>query len=528
MKSENPGFRIKCGMTGIWFIVLIPLAFAIISCSGEDKTDSLIGEGKSALSRSDPTAAREAFQEVLESHPDNPDAQFGLALSDLMSFWNSINLALSEIFSIYFDPSEILPNSYANEDEAISVFIQKFLTGTRTTFAGIAGRLAEVEKQKDFIFRVESLPIGSLYNQSRAIDVEFDRADLYLLSGFARLMVCLFEFLDAFDWEGRYGQAADLFFLPGSGNGETFDTLNIAVFMFNDPLHPNFLGLKNGTGAETLTRSGLTLAQAYDDFLNLIESLQAETSERDGNFVTMRIKNGRKYVAFGGEEIFRSSEAAHILDLEIELRPEIAASLETASQNLKTGTGTVSVKNNLLYLIDPAVRALALIAGLNLPAFLANIHISTLVPDAVELNLGQFYRHPVGLRQLLPPWENTGDILLDNLILEWECPSDLHPQTGFPINSGGITCPNPDAIVDSGHFQSLGSRGIAAIPADGINSVFPYLPFPDPTFNGLLYLNPEPLGISSLSSWNEFKPADNLALNAILAALLGPILELFQ
>jgi hypothetical protein len=357
--------------------------------------------------------------------------------------------------------------------------------------------------------------------------LEFDRTDLYLLSGFSRLMAYLFEFLDAFDWEGRYGQAADLYFLPNSGYGQDLKLLNVLAFMLNDPQHSNLLGLKSGTGAETLTRSGLTLAQAYDDFLNLIESLQAETSGRGGNFVTMKTKSGKQYIAFGGEEISRSSEAAHILDLEIELRPEIAASLETASQNLKTGTGTVSVKNNLLYLIDPVVRALALIAGLNLPAFLANINISTLVPDVVELNLGQFYRHPVGLRQLLPPWENTGDILFDNLILEWECPSDLHPQTGSPINSGGITCPNPGAIVDSGHFLSLAGRGIAAIPADGINSVFPYLPFPDPTFDGLLYLNPEPLGISSLSSWDEFKPADNLALNAILAALLGPILELF-
>ncbi|MDD5224177.1 MAG: M28 family peptidase [bacterium] len=507
----------------IAMVFLLSLVF--FSCSGESKNDALIMEGKSALSRSDPTAAREAFQAVLDSHPDNPEAQFGLVLSDLTSFWNSIDLALSEIFRLYYSPSEILPNSYANEDEAISAFIQKFITDTQATFAGISGRLAELEKQKDFRFRVESLPVGSLYNQSRSLQVEFDRTDLYLLSGFSRLMAYLFEFLDAFDWEGRYGQAADLYFLPGSGYGEYFDSLNLVVFMLNDQLHPNLLGLKNPAGAETLARSGQDLAQACDDFLQLIESLQAETSGRDGNFVIMKTKNGRKYIAFGGEEISRSSDAANILDLEIELRPEIAASLEATSENLKTGAGTVSLKNNLLYLIDPMVRALALAAGLRLPAFLADIHISTLVPDVVELNLGRFYQNPAGLRQLLPPWENTGNVLLDNLVLEWECPSDLHPQTGFPV-SGGLICPDPDAIVDSGHFQSLAGRGIAAIPADGINSVFPYIPFPDPTFNGLLYLDPEPLGISSLGGWNEFKPADNLALNAILASLLGPILEL--
>jgi len=65
---------------------MIFLAVTIISCSGENKTDSLIDQGKLALSRSDLTAAREAFQEVLDGHPDNPDAQFGLVLSDLMSF----------------------------------------------------------------------------------------------------------------------------------------------------------------------------------------------------------------------------------------------------------------------------------------------------------------------------------------------------------------------------------------------------------------------------------------------------------
>ena len=522
------GERIKMRGENLFWTFMIFLVLGTISCSGGNQTDSLVTQGKSALSQSDPTAAREAFQEVLSDHPDNPDAQFGLVLADLMSFWNSVNLALSEIFRVYISSAETSTQAYANEDEAISAFIQKFITDTETTFAGIAERLDRIGKDQDFAFRIESLPVRSLYNQSRSIKVEFDQTDLCLLSGFSRLMAYLFEFLDAFDLEGRYGQAADLYFQPSSGYGQAFEILNILVFLLNDPGHPNFLGLKPGTGANTLTQSGQTLARAYDDFAKMIESVQAEADNRTDDFLVVKAENNREYLAFGGTEISRTSESTHILDLKIELRPEILASLETTSENLKTGAGSVSLKNDLFYLIDPMVRALALIAGMNIPAIFANVHFSTLVPDVIELNLGRFYSHPAGLRQLLPPWSNTGDILTDNFLLEWECPTNLHPQTGFPISSSGLTCPSPGSVSDSAHFQSFSAQGVAAITADEIKSVFPYIPFPDPTFNGLLYLNPEPLGISSLNGWNEFKPADNLSLNAVLASLLGPILELFQ
>ena len=59
--------------------------------------------------------------------------------------------------------------------------------------------------------------------------------------------------------------------------------------------------------------------------------------------------------------------------------------------------------------------------------------------------------------------------------------------------------------------------------ADGIASVFPYLAFSDPTWNGLVHVELEAVGLSDTPG---YALADQTSLNAALATGVAPIMAL--
>jgi hypothetical protein len=206
------------------------------------------------------------------------------------------------------------------------------------------------------------------------------------------------------------------------------------------------------------------------------------------------------------------------------------------------------------------------------------------IPDVFEFDLGAFFRAavPAGPRDILPfftmpttspiyedgatvpsSWEENLDSI--TLLLEYECkvgavesravpgnflcddtagtPTDLShfiPEVGSPISDPTFV----EYWGSSGRLANLqllpegGDFGLG-MPADGIASPIFYTALQDPTVGGLLYINLtnvpgnllyEPTvqthyssrGLGDVSAW---VPADNFTLNALIAGVIGAIVE---
>jgi len=90
---------------------------------------------------------------------------------------------------------------------------------------------------------------------------------------------------------------------------------------------------------------------------------------------------------------------------------------------------------------------------------------------------------------------------------------------GFPKGSYGIFCSKKAVIIDSGHF-TLTSYGIAK---DCIASSAPYIAFPDPGMNGLLYISPSKLNIAGYDDFTGTRLATQRDINALLQIVAGKI-----
>jgi hypothetical protein len=190
--------------------------------------------------------------------------------------------------------------------------------------------------------------------------------------------------------------------------------------------------------------------------------------------------------------------------------------------------------------IDPAlagkIRALLSSGDNAIAAIYADGVLS--FPADIELDLGAFFAHPVDLRALFPAWSQPvsapsnapGYLQAMKTIMfiyEYECSDPI-------LNSAtDIFCRNP---VDQAHFtkpvtldttvQNTGVLG--PIQADGILSPAPAFLFKDPTFNGLLYIDPSKFNSPALASEAGMKPGSLLTLNAVIAAYGAESVALFK
>jgi len=144
-----------------------------------------------------------------------------------------------------------------------------------------------------------------------------------------------------------------------------------------------------------------------------------------------------------------------------------------------------------------------------------------LLPNVMAFDWGEAFSRPAGARVWLPAVTTDGMLMDNRMIVAWECPDDT-AATGYPTGTFGMLCAKDASLVDGPHFADTPF----AIAADGTASGVPVLAFHDYTLNALVFVDLE--GQAGSDDASTYVAADGVLLNAAIAALLGPILQLLN
>jgi hypothetical protein len=327
-----------------------------------------------------------------------------------------------------------------------------------------------------------------------------------------------------------------------------------------------------GGGPELLADAASKLGESCEGFLTAFDRIRNESDDQGDDPVAIVVKEGK--------ETFR----INYLDpdgnpqvIDVAFGPEFSTAIQNIQDSVRAEKGVrVSWANDLSWIlaygavfllqtggvsalldltvakVDPLlaedingyVESLAFSPDLLTPSLIRGIVISIL-PDVIQLDLGYFYHHPTDpyFRGLLPYWiwfrdddDNWDPEGNGTLVLEYEC--DL-PETGFlcpePLTMTTVDIPHfvPEQQVPAYTTLELGEgenrEGYQLLPInnpDGMLSPIPYIPWLDPSFNQLLYLNLRPLGCDQCP--DDFAKPDLWELNYFTVTLFGPLMDLIS
>lgn len=515
------------------------IGLGFIAC-GEETGDSLtIQRGKTFLAQNLPQFADQEFSRYLESHPDSTQAAFGRSMARVQGMFHLMDWVLTlagqnapsanngdaflaspggsghrpSVAGMF--PAAAPLRTAAVEDE--NNFVRNLLTDVfrdlyRLSQEVVDGLNRAVE-DRDFRFEADSIPLVMGNRTWADLGGVWTARDVRLLAAAANAMhgmmlVLMSQDLKA-DYFGIFAHAKPLVLAGGLDPGDiTGGTglpvlLNVAAFVFGDPAYPNFLGPSpidadedgQADGETFPTRSREHMATGLEHFLQYIERALSDSDSSAGPCV-WEAGNSTDRV---GTIICRSGDS--------ELKVAITSSLQSALERMKShlerhDPAVLSLKNDLsapIASIASAIGGSGLIdlgsagALLGEPSLIESA-IRSLIPMDIGLDLYTFLGQPVAFRRFVPAIRTDLKPEENNFLFEWECPdavaagSLVGSTAAYP--NGGITCPADAVVGDAPHFSDpvFGTLGIDTIAADGFASGIPYVPFADPTFGGLLYL----------------------------------------
>jgi len=346
---------------------------------------------------------------------------------------------------------------------------------------------------------------------------------------------------------------------------------NLVVQVLNNTNYPNFVGLREDVGASYMKKAGEEFGLAFDDFLTAVDLASMRTvsqEETSYNFFTVQSSNGQTlgvcfYCSVGN--VVRPTSEGTVFNVFFPFTDKYRQAFENVRDNFQLKRQYMTLTDDIMPVValalkfmlggSPSIDTSTLFSSdsstLNgsldvstLSGFIGSNTLSggasVIVPvDAFAFDFGSFFANPVGVRDLLPVWRSDLDPEKNNFLLEWDCPNDLD-EVGFPKGDFGLFCPvtwdcpedqNPLSdmfdlyyygensnhtlctmktnLTDLPHFEGeiFRAKGVTLIMVDGNTSVIPYVPFPDPMFNKLLYLRDSQGGYFALptnQSLNNF------------------------
>jgi len=504
---------------------------------------ALLEEAKFWLASGEPHMAYDLYGRVLDEYdPDLLEARFGSAISgiedtvELVMMLVGVITGALNMFGVDDAPGGLSENEY----------VAWLLSDT---LGRIGGRLGEAAAHLDaaaadpgFVFHIEpGAPIYLNAKPALLLGPELDAADAGFMAYGARVLRGLIDLLAAQDLSSDVMGIVARVESGAIGDLDGASLASVIAYLMN--ADERFLTLAPDGGDETLEQMRLEWARAQDDFLGGLANLRAETDDQaDDTVVLERRGTGRRardVVVLRGVWDEDVSDFSGEVSVALDLRAEAAAAairdnLMGDGVPLNWGEQVLPVLASMLLAVIEAGVLEAL--GLELPQDLLDSFggmtpeefgdfISTLVPDALELDLGTSLGGgalpPVGLRAIFPGWTTDRPRWENHLVTEYECPDDLNAE-GFPSGTLGLFCHEDAELTDAPHFVGTPHE----MAEDKVKGKLPYLRFQDPTINGMLYLDMTKAKIAGYGAAEGYVEPDNRDLNAFLQRTMRSILFL--
>jgi hypothetical protein len=511
--------------------------------------------------------ARPLFEELLAESPNDGELRYGAALAALGESIDHVNYLTTLAFGIL--GTNYVDDSVENEKaEALSADENDFpIMLFARTFEFLADPLERAVGHLEQIpegttLAMEDFQIRFWQNDFFELSGTWDSADAkFLLTGIAPLY-SLLHILKAHDLSLDFYGALHYVFhpeleFPAPKIG------NILTRVLASESHPDFLKLRGDAGTAQMKEVSRVLAAASTGFVDAVELAGKRSAgvgildltENDDGERALRLT---KRVRMVNDDLFDlylqvipggywGTVEVDVPDETLEAFAKIGAHFENGGQHL--------VVNDILYAVVPS--ALGLIAHFDfsetvrklLESFSDIDLIVTIVddvlPDGLELSPYAWMQSGKGVRQFFPAYRTDLPGEQQNFLLEWECPyfaqsvsaevgsSAAYPNEGFLCPEEGDVSGAPDAAyepVDAYHFYdpAFTAASIEPIERDGIASALPVIAFADPTFAGMLFLDPSEVVDASPMPAAGVVPADNRSLNAWIAQLFDQFISFLQ
>ena len=477
-------------------VLIISLLF--FACGKGEKTNvpkeyyDYLKEGKGFLAKGEPAKAEDSFEKGLKYY-DGDEALYGLVIARGLKGLELINMITSLAF--WAPPA-------SSENDEIENYILNIFSQFRALNKEAGDLTDKLLKRNDPAFTIDNLPFNIWSAEVLNLKGKWNKGDLYFLRSYFRAMESIFSFLLSFSLHGDYLGTISFArkYIYGTINGEVIGKIYAYILLHN----PDFLKLEDiGSWKE--------FAEALKESLS---SFNTFLKTGGGSIFTLSFQDTGPFLRLGIDPETQNEIVLQLPDLFPNAVSDFVANFEGKVKFLEWKDDiapVLSVITGIVISILPLAyfkwqipqQYAALLKTLANPSFLDNLLVG-LLPDSFGFDIGSFASRPVGLRNLLPLPRYDLPETSSTLYWEWECQE--RGRDGYPLGKMGIMCRNDDTFIDSPHFADTKW----AIEKDGFAGKLPYLIFPDPTFNNLLYVNL--YNFKACSIWDAERHKDNFFL----------------
>ncbi len=534
-------------------MILIAASLAAVlfvnSCSPsqnatQQKIDSLISQGKVQLTNHQYTDAATSFETVLTSYDQNNNqARFGAATAILLNQVDVLVNTLSSLlttfgFSVFNSSSPVLMPEYNYQGTtAINQLIGGILYQALMIYVYQAkGYLDAIIKSGDmnFTFQINSFPI-SIANLYPIGDFggTYDMEEVYYLDAVLNGLDGALDLLMSVNMDIQLGPILSYVTTPGRLSNINIDTI-MELLGFVMVSSPDALTIEPVDGMQNIQAAQLAFSTALQQLIDGVNFIMKPPHDESNNVITYGVANNAQYLylhiksitangySTGSVQIpISSSAGGPITEIAQRVENDINGGPNAQPVTFDTDIAPVLsmavvtlLQSGLVQgILNEALASLSASSKSEIQQLLKFLSVDTLtgiltslIPGNIELDLNQYFTHPVSLRAIFPAWvipgqtgtTITGDTftastdpnapIVTTIILEYECSSS---QLSL------FYCPKTATITDAPHFLGPTGNGIpnpvitgttiGPIPPDGIGGSMPYIPFIDPTLGKILY-----------------------------------------
>lgn len=495
-----------------------------------------VAKGKDWLEKAEPGFARNAFEEALAACPDDTNARFGAALTEMIYGSELFVSALTVATGQGTGPKQAAFRALdtgedASQNEILAAQLHSVMMALRSHFAKALEHL-EALGDRDIDFRVVGVGVYLGIHPNLVLHGRFDKGDVLLMRAVGSLITGILDVLAGQDFNT---DVLSVVSLARNGLKSKVDFIWISRFvayLLNEDarflaIHPQDGAMLFADARKRLSDVGPLLDAALaeirrqgagDDHVSFVEDAAAGT--------VLNVQS-RVRLDDDGETPFEEPWYLILSDTTLQ-------AFRDASRSILTPGGPVTLHGAVLPVLSTVlvgfvrvdlldILGIEMPGGLDLAALEADELLgvlTALMPNVMAFDWGTFFSTPVGLRAWLPAVTSDRPLMQNTILASWECPDDLATD-GFPSGALRMLC-KEGVLVDGPHFPDTPF----ATQADGILSPFPVLAFPDPTLHGLAYV--DLAGTDGNRDASTYSRATGTTLNAALASLLADILKLLD
>ncbi|MDD5225008.1 MAG: hypothetical protein PHE84_13575 [bacterium] len=514
-----------------------------VGCGGGTSDSENVAKGKTFLAEENGNSARTAFNSELTADPNSCGGLYGRILADVQVLSKKASDLVNSGGGL-LSATELTPSTYSTSATATTTDLYQVINPILAPFVDIfvemeadADRVAEL----DCTFQTDSFPV-SLYTNasstepaaSATLSGEWTKVEALMIGGEVHMALALVDFISAHSLKVNMASMTNITSLLDVEDMlsklQSGDQINQVIYqlramgaLLED--NPDFL-TKSSSRWDMMEDVPKEMAEGFSEFNAIFDALEEAKGDPAKEIIGFDDKDNNGFdagdeLSFGIKQATISGGTTKVDGLRIVIPDVLSSSfvqngrdlLDKATDSLKAAsavTATVGGSSSRIGLSDisPLLTVFSDKIGSMLPSILPSILPSMQIPsipDVIEVDLKAFFTNPKPLRDFMPVIHNH------EFVIEGEVDA-----SGTPYGSAIM-------VGDNSHFQNGIDADCITAQADAVVNPIPYIEFSDPNFNGLLWINLDPIDDNAGSCSNDptgYKLATQYSLNKLIAGLM--------